>query len=86
MKHLTPANLNFVLAFASVVIAVERAFDIPREKMNPFGGAISLGHPFGCSGARITARLAMRLKPGELGIAAICNGGGGGGAIVLQGV
>jgi len=73
-------------AFASVVIAVERAFDIPREKMNPFGGAISLGHPFGCSGSRITARLAMRLKPGELGIAAICNGGGGGGAIVLQGV
>ena len=49
-------------AFASVVLAVERAFDIEREVMNPHGGAISLGHPFGASGARITSRLAHTLK------------------------
>lgn len=73
-------------AFASVVIAVEKHFKIPRDKMNTSGGAISLGHPFGCSGARITTRLALRLEPGQIGMAAICNGGGGGGAILLQGV
>ena len=44
------------------------------------------GHPFGASGARITSRLAHTLKPGELGVAGICNGGGGAGAILLRGV
>jgi len=73
-------------AFASVVICVENAFNISREQMNPFGGAISLGHPFGASGARITSRLAHTLKPGEYGVAGICNGGGGAGAILLRGV
>jgi len=73
-------------AFASVVVCVEQAFDIDRAVMNPHGGAISLGHPFGASGARITSRLAHTLKPGQLGIAGICNGGGGAGAILLRGV
>ena len=73
-------------AFASVVIKVEKDLKIEREIMNPHGGAISLGHPFGCSGARITSHLALRLKPGEFGVAGICNGGGGAGAILLQGV
>ena len=49
-------------AFASVVVCVEQAFDIDRAVMNPHGGAISLGHPFGASGARITSRLAHTLK------------------------
>lgn len=73
-------------AFASVVVVVEKMFKIDRSVMNPDGGAISLGHPFGCSGARITSHLALRLKPGEYGVAGICNGGGGAGAILLQGV
>lgn len=73
-------------AFASVVLVVEKMLNVEREVMNPHGGAISLGHPFGCSGARITSHLALRLKPGEYGVAGICNGGGGAGAILLQGV
>ena len=73
-------------AFASVVVCVEKAFGVEREIMNPYGGAISIGHPFGASGARITARLARTLKPGELGVAGICNGGGGASAILLMGV
>jgi len=73
-------------AFASVVLVVEKIIGVDREIMNPDGGAISLGHPFGCSGARITSHLALRLKPGEYGIAGICNGGGGAGAILLQGI
>ena len=49
-------------AFASVVLVVENAFNVDRSIMNPYGGAISIGHPFGASGARITSRLAHTLK------------------------
>ena len=48
------------------------------------GGAISLGHALGSSGSRILITLLHQLKPGEYGVAAICNGGGGATAIVVQ--
>ena len=46
-------------------------------KVNIHGGAVSLGHPLGASGARIVMHLAYALKSGQRGIASICNGGGG---------
>jgi len=54
--------------------------------VNVHGGAVSLGHPLGCSGARIVVTLlnAMEHKNVSLGAAAICNGGGGASAIVFK--
>jgi acetyl-CoA C-acetyltransferase len=56
------------------------------EKVNVAGGAISLGHPLGASGARIVVTLMNLLEAKNLryGCAAICNGGGGGSAIVIE--
>ena len=59
------------------------------EKVNVHGGAVALGHPLGCSGARIVASLlgVMREqggKGGEKGCVGICNGGGGASALVLE--
>lgn len=61
---------------------------IPIEKMNVYGGAISLGHPIGMSGARIVLNLAhiLRDKKARYGVAAVCNGGGGASAIVIQNI
>lgn len=57
-------------------------------RLNPYGGAIAIGHPLGASGARIVATLASHLQqehgPGSYGIAAICNGGGGASAVLIQ--
>lgn len=52
--------------------------------MNVYGGGVSLGHPIGSSGARILVTLTHALKPGQIGCAAICNGGGGASAIVIE--
>ena len=54
--------------------------------VNVNGGAVSLGHPLGCSGARILITLLNVLKQnnGKIGAAAICNGGGGGSAIIIE--
>ena len=54
--------------------------------MNVHGGAVSLGHPLGCSGARIVVTLlnGMKYKNKEFGAAAICNGGGGASAMVFK--
>jgi len=71
-------------AFSVVVLANIKLLDIDPEKVNVDGGAVSLGHPIGMSGARITGHLVHRLKPGEYGCAGICNGGGGASAIVVQ--
>ena len=51
-----------------------------------WGGAVALGHPIGCSGARILTTLTsvLKAKDAGLGVAAICNGGGGGSAIVIE--
>ncbi|HDD60737.1 acetyl-CoA acetyltransferase [Thermoplasmatales archaeon ex4484_36] len=65
-------------AFSSASIAIQRYFDIPEEKFNISGGAVALGHPIGCSGARILTTLIYnlhRLKK-DMGLATICLGGG----------
>lgn len=73
-------------AFAVVTMAFEQVLDVPHDKTNVFGGAVSLGHPLGASGARIVTTLnnVLHQKNGGLGLAAICNGGGGATAIVIE--
>lgn len=74
-------------AFASVVLANMQLLDLDIARVNVNGGAISLGHPLGMSGARIVVALAHELRRrgrGRLGCAAVCNGGGGASAIVIE--
>ncbi|TPX56044.1 hypothetical protein PhCBS80983_g04847 [Powellomyces hirtus] len=73
-------------AFSVVAIANQRNLKIEPSKINRFGGAVALGHPLGCSGARIIATLINSLKQngGKLGCAGICNGGGGASALVIE--
>ncbi|XP_039255476.1 acetyl-CoA acetyltransferase, mitochondrial-like [Styela clava] len=71
-------------AFSVVALANIKLLGIDSEKVNVDGGAVSLGHPIGMSGARIVGHLVHRLKPGEYGCAGICNGGGGASAIVIE--
>lgn len=70
-------------AFSVVALANQQLLHIPVEKINIYGGAISLGHPLGASGARILCTLITALKQEgkSSGIAAICNGGGGASAL-----
>ena len=73
-------------AFSCVALANARDLGIPAERLNIWGGAVALGHPIGCSGARITITLASVLQHmgGRYGLAGICNGGGGASAILLE--
>lgn len=71
-------------AFSAVAIANMRKLNLDPAKVNPNGGAVSIGHPIGMSGARIVNHLCYSLKAGEFGCASICNGGGGASALVLQ--
>lgn len=73
-------------AFAAVAIANQRELHLDNDRLNVFGGAVSLGHPLGASGARIITTLTSVLhkKSGEIGVAGICNGGGGASAIVIE--
>lgn len=71
-------------AFAAVSKAIEKTLDLDLSKVNVKGGAIALGHALGSSGTRILTTLLYTLKPGEYGVAAICNGGGGATAVVVQ--
>lgn len=71
-------------AFSVVVLANIKHLDIDPNKVNINGGAVSLGHPIGMSGARIVNHMVSRLKPGQYGLASICNGGGGASAILIQ--
>jgi acetyl-CoA C-acetyltransferase len=73
-------------AFASVAIASTRALGIDPERVNVRGGAIALGHPLGCSGARVVVTLleALRTAGGGIGAAALCGGGGQGDAIIIE--
>lgn len=59
---------------------------IDLDRINVHGGAVSLGHPVGMSGARIILSLmnVMRVKGGKLGVAGICNGGGGSTSILIK--
>lgn len=73
-------------AFAAVALANQRQLQIPNERLNVNGGAIALGHPLGCSGARIITTLTSILTANKAtyGVAAICNGGGGASAMVIE--
>ncbi|XP_005667359.1 acetyl-CoA acetyltransferase, mitochondrial isoform X2 [Sus scrofa] len=71
-------------AFSVVVLANIKMLEIDPQKVNINGGAVSLGHPIGMSGARIVVHLAHALKQGEYGLASICNGGGGASAMLIQ--
>jgi acetyl-CoA C-acetyltransferase len=79
-------NIELNEAFASQAIACMRELDCDIEKTNPLGSGISIGHPVGCSGARIILTLMgeMLRKDHELGLAALCIGGGQGMATVLE--
>ncbi|KPM38896.1 Acetyl-CoA acetyltransferase, mitochondrial [Neonectria ditissima] len=78
------AHWEFNEAFAAVILANAKILGLEGAKVNPLGGAISLGHALGSSGSRILTTLLHQLKPGEYGVAAICNGGGAASAIVVQ--
>jgi acetyl-CoA C-acetyltransferase len=73
-------------AFAVVALANARTLSLDLSKVNVHGGAVALGHPIGCSGARIVMSLISVLKArnGKIGVASICNGGGGATAIVIE--
>ena len=75
-------------AFSVVGIANANLLKIPMHKINKNGGAVSLGHPLGCSGARIVVSLINVLKQQQAGygLAAICNGGGGATAIIIKNI
>ena len=75
-------------AFSCVAIINAKEIGLPMEKLNVWGGAVALGHPIGCSGARITVTLSniLQTNKGRYGMAGICNGGGGGSAIILENV
>ena len=73
-------------AFASQAIYCQRELKIPDEKLNVNGGAIALGHPLGCTGAKLTASLFYELKRrgGRYGIVTMCIGGGQGAAGLFE--
>lgn len=73
-------------AFSVVSLANNMLLELDPEKVNVYGGAVSLGHPIGCSGARIVVTLTsvLKQKGGKIGAVGICNGGGGASAIVIE--
>ncbi|CAA9488669.1 MAG: 3-ketoacyl-CoA thiolase @ Acetyl-CoA acetyltransferase [uncultured Solirubrobacteraceae bacterium] len=73
-------------AFAAQVVPCRDAWDIDWERLNPFGGALALGHPFGMTGARLTATLLNGLEARDLtvGLATLCVAGGMGQAMVIE--
>ncbi|WP_288982359.1 acetyl-CoA C-acyltransferase [uncultured Flavobacterium sp.] len=77
---------EFNEAFAVVGLANAKILGLDNNKINVNGGAVSLGHPLGCSGARIIVTLISVLNQNnaKIGAAAICNGGGGASAIVIE--
>jgi len=86
---ITTADVDFFEfneAFSVVGLANAQILGLDNDKINVNGGAVSLGHPLGCSGARIIVTLINVLEQNnaKIGAAAICNGGGGASAIVLE--
>lgn len=73
-------------AFAAQVLAVQRELNIPLEKLNPFGGSIALGHPYGMTGARMMATLLNGLQTQDktVGLETMCVGGGQGMAMIVE--
>lgn len=93
-KALVKANLKiddvdffeFNEAFSIVGLANMKILGLSDKNVNVNGGAVSLGHPLGCSGARILVTLinVLEQQKGNIGAAAICNGGGGASALIIQ--
>jgi acetyl-CoA C-acetyltransferase len=88
-EGLTPRDVDLFEineAFASVAIQSMRELEVTPDNVNVNGGAISMGHPIGMSGARITLHLAheLRRRGGGVGAAGLCGGGGQGDALVLR--
>ena len=88
-ENLTPDQVDLYEineAFASVAIQSMRELEIGEDVVNVNGGAISMGHPVGASGARLALHLAMELKRrgGGLGAAGLCGGGGQGEALLIR--
>lgn len=77
---------EFNEAFSVVGLANMKLLGLKDDKVNVNGGAVSLGHPLGCSGARILVTLlnVLQQKNAKVGAAAICNGGGGASALILE--
>ena len=73
-------------AYSTASIVIERELGIPAEKMNVNGGAVAMGHPIGCSGARILVTLLYALKEKGLkrGLATLCLGGGNAVAMIVE--
>ncbi|HZV71874.1 MAG TPA: acetyl-CoA C-acyltransferase [Saprospiraceae bacterium] len=73
-------------AFAVVTLAFEQVIEVAHQKVNIHGGACSLGHPLGASGARIVTTLTHILQQnnGKYGLATLCNGGGGASALIIE--
>jgi acetyl-CoA C-acetyltransferase len=73
-------------AFAAQIVPCRDELGIPEEKLNPFGGAIALGHPFGMTGARIMTTLinGLRVRGGRYGIESMCVAGGMGQAMLVE--
>jgi len=86
---LAPSDFDLVEnneAFALNTVLIDRQLGVDRNRLNVHGGAIALGHPIGCSGARIVVTLvhALRQRDGATGLAAICHGTGGGTALAVE--
>ena len=73
-------------AFAVVALANNKKLGLNPKQVNIYGGAVSLGHPLGSSGARIVVTLlhALKQENKKTGVASLCNGGGGASAIVIE--
>jgi len=73
-------------AFAAQVLPSAEELGVDRDKLNPFGGAIAVGHPFGMTGARITGTLlnGLRARDATIGLETMCVGGGQGMAMVVE--
>lgn len=77
---------EFNEAFSVVGLANMKILGLNDSNVNVYGGAVSLGHPLGCSGARIVTTLlsVLHQENGSIGAAAICNGGGGASALIIK--
>lgn len=84
IKDVDYFEVNEAFSVVSMVFAQEMG--IERDHMNVFGGAVSIGHPLGASGARILTTLnnVLHQKDASVGMAAICNGGGGASALIIE--
>ena len=84
IKDMAAVEINE--AFAPVVLAWEKELHADMEKVNQHGGAIALGHPLGCSGARLMTTLVNTLERtgGRYGLQTMCEGGGMANATIIE--